>query len=206
MSIWRRSPPENPLGPREHPTRYTWCAPTGGTTSAVPTGGGRCTGRRPRCSPTGCGRHRTSEAIGFAGNMLVLPHGAYFGRVEPEEASRAHRARSSLAGSELDLYRGRSTMHRIAQAADHFVRDPLRMDGIDDVEVVGFTSALRRDPAEVSAHGPAGEKIAVRVEYRSAPESRCSPAGPRTPPGRLSSRPCRSPELRQAGITSTTAL
>ena len=104
----------------------------------------------------------------FAGNLLVLPHGAYFGRVQPEDASRLIES-FELGRLEMDLYRGRSTMHRIAQAADHFVRTHFEWTGIEDVEVVAFTR-LSSGSAEALTRGPAGEEVAVRVEYRSAPE------------------------------------
>jgi hypothetical protein len=102
----------------------------------------------------------------FAGNLLVLPHGAYFGRVEPEEATRVIDS-FELGRLELDRYRGRSSMHRIAQAADHFMRTRFGWTGIDDVEVVGL-KRLAPGEAEVSAHGPGGENITVRVAYESA--------------------------------------
>ena len=43
----------------------------------------------------------------FAGNLLVLPHGAYFGQVEPEEATRVIGS-FELGRLELDRYRGRA--------------------------------------------------------------------------------------------------
>ncbi len=91
----------------------------------------------------------------FAGNLLVLPHGAYFGRVEPEDASRLIQS-FELGRLELDLYRGRSTMHRIAQATDHFVRDRFGWVGIDDVEVISIRR-LSPGSAEVAVRGPDGE-------------------------------------------------
>ncbi len=119
----------------------------------------------------------------FAGNVLVLPHGAYFGRVEPENASRLIQS-FEVGRLELDLYRGRSTMHRIAQAADHFVRDQFGWVGIDDVEVIS-TRRLSAGSAEVALRGPDSERLGVRVEYRTSPEQSmltCRAPYPTRPP------------------------
>jgi hypothetical protein len=119
----------------------------------------------------------------FAANLLVLPHGAYFGRVEPEDAPRVIGS-FELGRLELDWYRGRSSMHRIAQAADHFMRARFGWTGIEDVEVVAV-SRLAPGAAEVAVRGPNGESAAVRVGYRSAAEEwmlTCRAPRPARPP------------------------
>jgi hypothetical protein len=58
----------------------------------------------------------------FAGNLLVVPRGDYFGRLEPEDAEPLV---SGYEAGQLDLahYRGRSIQPRLVQAAEHFVRE-----------------------------------------------------------------------------------
>ena len=76
----------------------------------------------------------------FAGNLVVLPEGVYYGRVEPSEAwpvleaaldSRVH----------LPRYRGRSCHGFAAQAAERRVREQTGLLGVFDVRVV----AIERD-------------------------------------------------------------
>jgi hypothetical protein len=70
----------------------------------------------------------------FAGNLVLFPHGLYFGRVEPErgpEVVRAYRDGRIV----LDLFRGRSRDPFPVQAAEHHLRVELGLDGIDDVSV-----------------------------------------------------------------------
>ena len=57
----------------------------------------------------------------FAGNLLVLPHGLYFGRLEPDTARGVARL---LAAGELDLghLRGRSGLPTSLQAAEAALR------------------------------------------------------------------------------------
>ena len=78
----------------------------------------------------------------FAGNLLVLPWGLYFGRVEPADAVAL--VEEVLAGRiPLELYRGRSCHPFPAQAAERAVREQAGLLGIDDVHV----AALRVDGA-----------------------------------------------------------
>jgi hypothetical protein len=66
----------------------------------------------------------------FAANLLVLPHGLYYGRVGPENASDF--ARRHLAG-ELDLehLRGRSSYPFSVQAAEIYLRREIGALGIE---------------------------------------------------------------------------
>lgn len=74
----------------------------------------------------------------FAGNLVCFPHGMYFGRVGPEEASRVAAA---YAGGRLDLahYRGRSAFSPPVQAAEHLIRDRHGLDGVDDLVLTAHT-------------------------------------------------------------------
>lgn len=60
----------------------------------------------------------------FAANVVTLPHGVYYGRVEPDEAAGllADLRQGVLS---LDHYRGRSSFSPLAQAAEIFARRDL---------------------------------------------------------------------------------
>ena len=73
----------------------------------------------------------------FAGNLVAFPHGLYFGRVEPDEAT-GHRAWPTPTGGS-----DRSSATAVApatrspsQVAERAVREHLGLDRIDDVEPV----------------------------------------------------------------------
>jgi hypothetical protein len=71
----------------------------------------------------------------FAGNVVFLPQGLYFGRVDPAEAWRV--LDEYLAGRiELEHYRGRSAYTFAEQAAERAVREAGGLAGIDDLELV----------------------------------------------------------------------
>ncbi|HEX3291882.1 MAG TPA: sucrase ferredoxin [Gaiella sp.] len=72
----------------------------------------------------------------FAGNVVVLPQGLYFGRVGPEDVEPLL---ASLGAGEIDLhrYRGRSAYSFPVQAAEQAVRESEGLLGIGDVDVVG---------------------------------------------------------------------
>lgn len=74
----------------------------------------------------------------FAANVVILPEGLYYGRVEPNavEALLEQHTRRRLA---LDNYRGRSSLSFAEQAAEYFVRQE---HGIDDIDAV---IGVRRD-------------------------------------------------------------
>lgn len=104
----------------------------------------------------------------FAGNLLVLPRGDYFGRVEPEDAERLV---SSYETGRLDLahHRGRSIQPRLVQAAEHFVRESEGLDHFDDVMVTNYRRH-EHDRAEV-VFSEEGGSIRVEVAARQEPES-----------------------------------
>lgn len=79
----------------------------------------------------------------FAANVLVLPAGLQFGRVEPDEArSLVSRA---LAGTiDLGRYRGRTCYAREVQAAEHAVREAANLDGVSDLHLTGVEGPLVR--------------------------------------------------------------
>ncbi len=94
----------------------------------------------------------------FAGNLLVLPHGLYYGRVDATSGPAI--ADAHLAGRlDLDHLRGRSGLAFPVQAAEHHLRRHLDLDGIDDVEPTGHRSEDGRVIADFAT--PVG---AFRVE------------------------------------------
>ncbi len=71
----------------------------------------------------------------FAGNVVVLPEGLYFGRVGPGEAWPV--LDEYLAGRiDLEHYRGRSCYSFAAQAAERAVREASGLRGLADLELV----------------------------------------------------------------------
>jgi hypothetical protein len=105
----------------------------------------------------------------FAGNMLVLPRGDYFGRLEPEEGVLV--AEEYEAGK-LDLahHRGRSSQPRLVQAAEHFLRESEALLGFDDLVVQGYRRSSH-DRAEVIFLRPAGASYRVQVAAHDLPDA-----------------------------------
>ena len=68
----------------------------------------------------------------FAGNVVLLPDSLYFGRLDLAGAERVLEAHDD-GRVELDGFRGRSTFRLPEQAAEHFVRRELGLDGLDAV-------------------------------------------------------------------------
>ena len=105
----------------------------------------------------------------FAANLVAFPHGLYFGRLDPDEATRiAGRYAEGRIGS-LARYRGRSSDPFHVQAADRALRGHLGLDRIDDVAPAD--SARRGSSAEVRFTTPNG-RYAVQVERVAGPPMR----------------------------------
>lgn len=110
----------------------------------------------------------------FAGNVVFLPEGLYFGRVEPAEAWPL--LDEYLAGRiYLEHYRGRSCYGFAEQAAELAVREATGLRGIDDLELV-------EDDGELVAFRAGGRAYEVEV----------SPA-----PGALTYLTCSAERLRR---------
>ena len=73
----------------------------------------------------------------FAANVVCLPHGIYYGHVEPDEAPLIL---ETLARGELwlDKYRGRCCYPRPAQVAEYFLRRETVSTGIDDLRLLAI--------------------------------------------------------------------
>lgn len=104
----------------------------------------------------------------FAGNVLVLPRGDYFGRVEPEDVENLV---ASYESGRLDLahHRGRSVQPRLVQAAEHFVRESEGLDRFDALTVADYRRP-DHDRAEVVFRESNGA-IRVEVVARHYPET-----------------------------------
>jgi (2Fe-2S) ferredoxin len=91
----------------------------------------------------------------FAGNLVCLPGGHYFGRVGPAEAARV--VDLHLQGTiDLDHYRGCCVDPPVVQAAEWFARHRTGLAGVDDLVLDG-----RRPPR--------GRADAVRFRLPTAP-------------------------------------
>ncbi len=103
----------------------------------------------------------------FAGNLVVLPRGDYFGRIAPDDAG-------GLVASyeegllDLDRYRGKSTRRRMVQAAEHFLRVNESRRGVDDLEVIDDRRP-RLGHADVTFRAGDGSDHLVRVRARRVP-------------------------------------
>lgn len=100
----------------------------------------------------------------FAGNLVALPQGLYYGRVERSTAGAV--LDETLAERvHLDLYRGRSCFSFAVQAAERAIRLDTGLLGIDDI---GLVAAHRRDDGAwtvaMSARGRGIEEVDLRED------------------------------------------
>lgn len=113
----------------------------------------------------------------FAGNVVCLPEGLYFGRVGEEDVAPLL---ASYLDGEIDLerYRGRSAYTFAVQAAERLVRETTGLRGIDDVSLGGVRAAESGWTVEiVSAEGV--HEIDVVAELSEEPVFlTCSAATP----------------------------
>lgn len=106
----------------------------------------------------------------FAGNLVCLPHGLYFGRLDPDHAGRV------VEGYErgvVDLahYRGRAGEPFAAQAAEHYLRAQEGFVGVDDLLVTSH-HAQAGGVVAVGFAGPLGRSYVVRVRVAPAADAR----------------------------------
>ena len=114
----------------------------------------------------------------FAGNLVCLPEGIYYGRAEREDASRLVDAH--LEGRlVLDRYRGRSTYPFAVQAAERAIREATGLHGIRDLELRGVE---RRGNGSLVSFDAAGELRTVEV---------------RPEPGDLTFLTCNAPTVKR---------
>ncbi len=119
----------------------------------------------------------------FAGNLVALPRGDYFGLLGPREATRV--VRSYEAGTlELDHYRGRSSLPMVVQAAEVFARREQALVGLEDLTVTR-RRRLSAELVEVSFAGHDGRRLEVTVQVRPSDRARpltCRAAAASRPP------------------------
>jgi hypothetical protein len=99
----------------------------------------------------------------FAGNLVCLPEGIYYGRVDREAAGSVldeHLGRRV----QLDHYRGRSIYTFPVQAAERSLREQEGLTGIDDLQLVKVT---RHENSCDVAFALRGETHEVHVEQES---------------------------------------
>ena len=108
----------------------------------------------------------------FAGNLVVLADGVYYGRVDPAEAWPVVAAALERR-VHLPLYRGRSCYGFAAQAAEIAVREATSLLGVDEVRVRSIVRDGERWRVDVGAAGTAYE-VEVQVEEGAPTHLTCS--------------------------------
>jgi Sucrase/ferredoxin-like len=110
----------------------------------------------------------------FAGNLVCLPHGLYYGRLDRPAASAVL---DELLAERvyLDPYRGRSCYPFAVQAAERAVRVDTGLLGIDDLRLL---AAHRREDGAwtvaISARGRGVEEVDLREEVGELVHLTCS--------------------------------
>lgn len=102
----------------------------------------------------------------FAGNMLVLPHGLYYGRLDETSAPAVAEAHAS-GELDLDHLRGRSSFAMPVQFAEIALRRRLGRSGHDAVRLVSRHTADGLTEAVFAADG---QQWAVRVRTARGPD------------------------------------
>lgn len=97
----------------------------------------------------------------FAANLVLLPEGHYFGRVESVEAISLQ---DSVRSGRLPVahWRGRSSLPLPTQAAQSFARQALGVDGFDDLGLISQTDAGTDTWRVVLAAGEGQVEVVVR--------------------------------------------
>jgi hypothetical protein len=117
----------------------------------------------------------------FAGNVVCLPHGLYYGRLtRPSAAAMLDELLADRLY--LDPYRGRSCYSFAVQAAERAVRLETGLLGLDDLRLV---AAHRRDDGvwtvAISARGRGIEEVDLREELGDLVHLTCSSESLRRP-------------------------
>jgi hypothetical protein len=99
----------------------------------------------------------------FAGNVVVLPQGVYYGRVD-EAGAEAVVAAHAAGRVDLERYRGRSAFSFAVQAAELAIRESQDLVGIDDLPFLGAT---RPSPGETRARFRAPDGAVHEVDVRA---------------------------------------
>jgi (2Fe-2S) ferredoxin len=107
----------------------------------------------------------------FAANLVVLPSGGYYGRLDPEDAVDV--ARTALSGRiDLDRFRGTAGLPEAAQAAECLLRRALGVTGSAAVRYLGGGEPTSRQmPRTYSARfavNGAGVHVVTLERYEAA--------------------------------------
>lgn len=116
----------------------------------------------------------------FAGNVVVLPHGLYYGRVGPDDVDGLLATHGS-GRVVLDRYRGRSTYPFPVQAAEQTIRETTGLVGIDDLVFLG-SRRVGDETTRVRFEAPGSEVHEVDVVATHVDEPAfltCTSAEPR---------------------------
>ena len=117
----------------------------------------------------------------FAGNLVCLPDGIFYGGLDPETAVAAVAAHEG--GRLLRAYcRGRSTLPFPVQAAELLAREQLGLDGLDDLRFLGANRS--GDVHRARFAGSDGTVIVATVKRSHDPTPRVMTCGtdPQGPP------------------------
>lgn len=118
----------------------------------------------------------------FAGNVVTLPEGLYYGGLDADRAVAV--ASAHLDGRiDLDAYRGRSALPFVVQAAEYFLRRDRGLDAIDALEWIG-REALSDDRWRITFR-TAFDEVDVDLAVRHDPAPRqltCRAIHPARPP------------------------
>jgi hypothetical protein len=99
----------------------------------------------------------------FAANLLLLPHGLYYGQVGPDDALAVVAAHD--AGRVVPrLLRGRSPFSAAAQAAQHYARLALDDDGLDSLLPLDVEDLEADHWRVVLRHRSGAVSVTVRAE------------------------------------------
>jgi hypothetical protein len=101
----------------------------------------------------------------FAGNVVHLPTGTYYGWVEPEDADRLLAAHAA-GRVDVEHWRGRSTLPPPVQAAQQHLRRQRGLDRLDDLAALGCE---RSGDGWLVQLDVGGEDVVVRVTQHSDP-------------------------------------
>jgi len=106
----------------------------------------------------------------FAGNLVCLPGGHYFGRVGPADAERVV-ALHRKGTIDLDHYRGCCVDPPAMQAAEWFARSQTGLTGVGDLELAG-RDRLAGDVHAVRFRRPGGAVLRLLVRATRTAEPR----------------------------------
>ena len=103
----------------------------------------------------------------FAANVVILPHGLYYGHVTPDDAVAIAR-RHEEGRVTIESFRGRSTFLPAVQAAQHYARLRLELDRIEALQPLETTP--RPDGTVAVRLSLSGGQVAVVLrEHESEP-------------------------------------